>query len=174
MFHLITGGSSHGKSRYAEAQILEAGEGKRIYIATMNAHDPESKARIARHREMRSGKSFETIEKFTAIHELDIPKGCNILLEDMSNLIANEMFMGEGSGIYAYATVVKGLEHLLEQAENLVIVTNEVFSDGMQYEEETTLFLEYLGLINQHMGHLADRVTEVVYGIPVVIKDNTK
>ena len=37
MIHLITGGSGSGKSRYAEQQILELGEGRRIYLATMKA-----------------------------------------------------------------------------------------------------------------------------------------
>ena len=39
MIHLITGGVGSGKSGYAEQQIVELGEGERIYLATMAAKD---------------------------------------------------------------------------------------------------------------------------------------
>ena len=49
-------------------------------------------------------------------------------------------------------------------------VTNEIFSDGVVYESQTRVYQEYLGAINQELAHQADRVTEVVYGIPVPVK----
>ena len=61
----------------------------------------------------------------------------------------------------------RGIRHLLEQAGNLVVVTNEVFSDGITYDPETEKYLEKLGVINGQMAQLADAVTEVVYGIPI-------
>lgn len=64
------------------------------------------------------------------------------------------------------AAVLSGIRHLLEQAGNLVVVTNEVFSDGITYDPETEKYLEKLGAINGQMAQLADAVTEVVYGIP--------
>ena len=89
MLHLITGGSGSGKSRYAEGEILKLGPGRRIYIATMYPSDEESRQRIARHRAMRAEKNFETIECYTAMAHKEFPKGANILLECMSNLVAN-------------------------------------------------------------------------------------
>ena len=59
-----------------------------------------------------------------------------------------------------------------EQAGNLVIVTNEIFSEAASYQGETELYQEYLGKINQFLGTLADQVVEVVYGIPVYHKKN--
>ena len=53
---------------------------------------------------------------------------------------------------------------------NLVVVTNEVFSDGIQYDPDTMRYLKYLGDINCRMAEMADQVTEVVYGIPVTKK----
>ena len=57
-----------------------------------------------------------------------------------------------------------------KQAETLIIVTNEVFSDGNIYEEETVRYLRLLGEVNRFLAQEADRVTEVVFGIPVVWK----
>ena len=62
MFVVITGGSGSGKSAYAEKTVQSFGAYRRIYVATMDCHDQESVKRIKRHREMRSGKGFETLE----------------------------------------------------------------------------------------------------------------
>jgi adenosylcobinamide kinase/adenosylcobinamide-phosphate guanylyltransferase len=170
MIHLITGGSGSGKSRYAEQQILELGEGRRIYLATMYPYDEESRQRIERHRAMRAEKNFETLECYTRLGELEIPEGCNVLLECMSNLVANEMFRPGAAGIHAVSAVRDGIRNLRRKAANLVIVTNEIFSDGVAYGNQTRVYQEYLGAINQELAHIADRVTEVIYGIPVPVK----
>ena len=51
-----------------------------------------------------------------------------------------------------------------------MIVTNEIFSDGIDYDPETIRYQNYLGEINRKIASLADQVTEVVYGIPVRVK----
>lgn len=96
MLVVVTGGSGSGKSAFAEETVLSFGEARRIYIATMQAFDEESHRRIRRHRRMRSGKGFETVERYTALDELVLPKGSVVLLECMSNLVANEMFREDG------------------------------------------------------------------------------
>ena len=67
--------------------------------------------------------------------------------------------------------VLKGVRHIREQAGNLVIVTNEIFSEAADYQGETELYQEYLGQINQKIAEIADQVVEVVYGIPVYHKN---
>ena len=54
--------------------------------------------------------------------------------------------------------------------EELVIVTNNVFEDGRRYDAATMEYLKAMGLINQEIAAMADRVIEVVVGIPVRIK----
>ncbi|MBS6196240.1 MAG: bifunctional adenosylcobinamide kinase/adenosylcobinamide-phosphate guanylyltransferase [Clostridiales bacterium] len=170
MFHLITGGSGSGKSAFAESCILDFEGHNRIYIATMFPFDEESHARIQRHRDMRKEKQFSTIECYTNLSALDIPADADVLLECMSNLTANEMYQENGAGEQTVAEIMKGIEHLNLSAANLVVVTNEVFSDGITYDSETETYLSYLGEINRRMGKMADRVTEVVYGIPVALR----
>lgn len=67
MLVVVTGGSGSGKSAFAEETVLSLGEARRIYIATMQAFDEESHRRISRHRHMRAGKGFETIERYTEL-----------------------------------------------------------------------------------------------------------
>ena len=50
------------------------------------------------------------------------------------------------------------------------MVSNNVFEDGITYDETTTKYIRAMGKINQNLAALADRVVEVVEGIPVIIK----
>ena len=148
MFHLITGGSGSGKSAYAESCIVSFDGEKRIYIATMYPFDAESHERIRRHRDMRKEKKFETIECYTGLKELALPADADVLLECMSNLTANEMYQPDGAGEHTVEAVMEGVKKLSQRVHNLVVVTNEVFSDGIQYDPDTMRYLKYLGEIN--------------------------
>ncbi len=170
MLILVTGGSGSGKSAFAEDKVLSFGTAQRIYIATMHPFDNESYKRIDRHREMRAGKGFETIECYTGLKDVVLPEGCVVLLECMSNLVANEMFEEQGAHEQTVQTIMAGIENLLRQAAHVVIVTNEIFSDAPAFEREMNTYLKYLGRINQEIAKKADEVTEVVYGIPVYHK----
>ena len=52
-----------------------------------------------------------------------------------------------------------------------MIVTNNVFEDGIRYDDTTMDYMRALGLINRELARMADRVVEVIVGIPVVIKE---
>jgi len=47
----------------------------------------------------------------------------------------------------------------------------EIFSEGRTFDPDMERYLRYLGEVNQRMAAAADRVTEVVYGIPLQIKN---
>lgn len=170
MFLLVTGGSGSGKSAFAEKLTASLGEGQRIYIATMMCFDQEGKERIARHRRMRQDKHFETLERYTDLAHLQVPKDSVLLLECMSNLTANEMYDPSGAGENTVYAVVEGIHHLLLTARHLVVVTNEIFSDGGDYDSETVKYQRYLGEINTRLAQMADGFYEVVYGIPICRK----
>lgn len=167
MITLITGGSGSGKSAYAEDQVTACAAARRIYIATMFPYDDESFSRIDRHREMRAGKGFETLERYTGLKGLQLPEESCVLLECMSNLVANEMFHEDGAGADTVSEILEGIRLMEQQVEHLVIVTNEICSDGVVYDDETIRYQKYLGQINAGIGQIASRVVEVVYGIPV-------
>ena len=174
MLILVTGGSGSGKSAFAEDCIVSFGEAKRIYIATMYPFDEESKKRVRRHRRMRQGKGFETVECYTGLDQVQAPVGSSVLLECMSNLVANEMFQENGAHEKTVEAVLAGVRHLKEQPGNLVIVTNEIFSEAASYQGDTEKYQEYLGKINQGLARMAEEVVEVVYGIPVYHKKEGK
>ena len=115
---LVIGTPDSGKSEKAEGLALElSGNGKKIYLATMIPYGAEGEKRIEKHRKLRDGKGFITVEKTHNVADIidetgfieikrseDKSKDKNegpyrveasdvtVLLECVSNLCANEMF----------------------------------------------------------------------------------
>lgn len=170
MMTLVVGGAASGKSEYAEGLILETARAPRIYIATMQPFDAECRRRIEKHRAMRAEKRFETVERYTDLAGLRLPDQSAVLLECMSNLCANELYSPQGSGDGAEAAAVRGVEALRRRCGELVVVSNEVFSGGSRYADDTLRYLRLLGRVNQALAAMADRVCEVVCGVPVYHK----
>ncbi len=165
---LITGGSKCGKSRFAE-EILANFTGEKFYIATMQPYGQDAQEAISRHWKMRSGKGFKTIEKYRDIAEIKLPERCGVLLECVGNLCANEMFT-EGGMTFPSQKISGDILALSRQVERLVIVTNQVGSDGFDYPEGTADYIVEMGKINRNIAEFADCVVECVCGIPVFLK----
>ena len=175
MIALVTGGSGSGKSAWAEALATALCPGEKAYIATMRAWGAEGAARVARHRALRAGKRFFTVERPLDLaglaREADwLERRPTALLECVSNLLANEMFDPEGRGDGAVPAILEGFEALAARTEHLVIVTNEIFSDGVAYDPDTARYIRRLGELNQALARMADAAAEVVCGIPVILK----
>lgn len=170
MIFFVIGGSGSGKSEYAENLALglkEHGQEKLVYVATMKPMDEESWQRIGRHRKMRSGKGFETRECYTHLERLSVEQNEIILLECLSNLTANEMFSENGRKGEAAQAIKAGILHLAENCRHLVIVGNNVFEDGAEYDEVTMEYLRQMAGLHRFLGKTADGLTEVICGIPV-------
>lgn len=174
MTHVITGGSGSGKSAHAEDWLKsQAKMGPLLYIATMQPFGEEAQKRIEHHHKLRQGKGFATLECYKHLAQAEIPYANGILLECMSNLVANEYFNEDGTvndGKETREKILQGISYLLKSTDYLVIVTNEVTADLQDYSEETKAYQQLLGEINQELAKMADIVTEVVYGIPVKVK----
>ena len=221
MLHIVYGGSASGKSSYAESFAMSLqGEGRLLYIATMYPYkwntteiDPETMQRIKRHRAMRADKGFDTVECYRHVEHIVAKRQDVLLLECMSNLLANEMFLEpdaddggrpetmsevEKAGVDGNAgsdvektgvdgnvgsdvaetmspvskKIVQALIDLSTRVQELVIVTNDVFSDGgsLTYDESTREYVKNLAEINCALAREAATVTEIVCGIPVKIK----
>ncbi len=167
MLTLITGGSKCGKSRMAETLAVSCGL-PLYYIATMEPSGREAEILIGRHRRQREGKGFVTVERYTDIGGVFLPRGCCALLEDAGNLLANEMFSAKAPA--PAEKIIAGIEKLKKTAARLIVVTNEVGRDGLNYSAETREYIRLMGEINRRAAEMADMVIEAVFGIPVTLK----
>ncbi len=181
MVIFITGGSGSGKSEYAEQRAVLLREQSKniqetelVYVATMEAQDLESQKRIQRHQKMRAEKHFTTCECYTHLEELTLRNNSEkqniVLLECLSNLTANEMFSSKGRGDSVVPVIKKGIIHLIEQSRDVIIVGNNVFEDGMQYDETTESYLKQMAELHCFLAEQSDEVIEVICGIPLFWK----
>lgn len=203
MIALVIGGSGSGKSAYAEQMAVKAaGNGSLYYVATMQVYDEEEKKKVERHQKMRAGKGFLTIEQPRRLEEAakkvaaesvpaeiasagkvtteKAPIGVKktVLLECMSNLVANEMFSEENLSAVMDEAKIKQLSHeiisgvtaLQDSCDILIIVTNQIFEDGIRYDASTMAYIRLLGDVNRQIAERAEQVIEVVAGIPIFIK----
>lgn len=166
MFTLVIGGAASGKSEFAERHALKL-TGRRIYLATMEPLGAEGRVRVERHRRLRAGKGFETVERCTDLQGLEVGQDANILLECLGNLLANELYSPRGGGVDA---VFAGVDHLLSRSAHLTVVTNEVCSGGTDYAGDTLRYMQELARINCTLAARADLVVEVVCSLPNVLK----
>lgn len=185
MVIFITGGSGSGKSEYAEQRAVlrreqlekesPGSETELIYIATMEPMDAESRARVERHRKMRAAKHFTTCECYTHLEELVLKEAGSgkqniVLLECLSNLMANEMFSSKGRNDSVVSVIKQGINRLIEQSRDVIIVGNNVFEDGIQYDETTEIYLKQMAELHRVLAEQADEVIEVICGIPLFWK----
>ena len=188
MMGLVTGGASSGKSAYAE-QLACSLPGERFYLAAMKPFGEEGARRIARHRALRAGKGFATIECYEGLktvtaelivqaHPEDRPAatedGCRTaLLESLGNVVANALFADDGS-IASYdealEAVLSGVRHVVGLFDNVVIVGDEVGADGLHYDETTETYIRLIGSASCAIARECDLVVECVAAQPFVVK----
>lgn len=212
MMTFIAGGASSGKSRYAEqlaSRLFQAlREGRRVttaeghsaqertsdpalvYLATMQTAGEEAVRRIAHHRKQRERLAFLTVEQALHIGNAAFPDGSVVLLEDIGNLCANEMFDEGGccsccgndltkALVENDATrditecagaIAKDVRTLADRCAHLVIVSVEAGCGGTDFDDMTRSYLQLLGTVNRMLAGSADNVCEVAAGMPVYHK----
>ena len=170
-----------GKSAYAERRAAELAELRasetgtphtKIYIAAaeVRADDSEMLARVERHRLRRKGMDFTTIECSRDLGELMLPEDACVLVESLSVWTANEMFAASGVNHSAGEKVCADFVKIYGQVKDIVLVSDDVFSDGAEYDSLTEEYMRILGGLHVKLAALADEVIEVVSGLPVRYK----
>ena len=163
---LITGGARSGKSLHAE-RLAMAGALHPFYIATAEVEDPEMEARVALHRSRRGNLWQERQAGLDLIATLESCHGEAPRLVDCLTLwLSNLMYRGRDSHSEGAALA----DYLRQSRADIILVTSEV---GLGIVPENALARDYrdrLGLLNQQIGAIADRVDLVVAGQALRIK----
>lgn len=155
----ISGGCKNGKSMFAQRVAKKlAGDGPLYYVATMIPSDDEDRARIARHISERDGWGFDTIECgkdiMSALSGAD--KNGTFLVDSVTALVLNEMDDTD------YGK--KCASELLEFAgsvNNVVFVSDFIYSDAVTYDDFTETFREALAECDKTLADICESVVEV-------------
>lgn len=168
--HLVLGGVRSGKSRFAIAQF--APRARVTFVATAEPGDADMARRIRRHRDERPAH-WATVEAphdlVGALEHLD-GRADAVLVDCLTLWVANRLLRGDADDEIlgqsaALATLVG------RRRADLVLVSNEV-GEGVHPETADGLrFRDLLGLVNQRVATACDRVTLMVAGLPLTIKD---
>ena len=169
--HLVLGGARSGKSRYAVEQAGQSGH-RVAFLATARALDGDMAARIARHQAERPA-CWTTLEEpwdLVATCRRAAPAHDLILVDCATVWVGNLMERGDNdAAVLAGADALARLQR--ERVVSLLVVSNEV---GEGVHPSTALgrrFRDLLGSVNQRLAAAADRVTLMVAGLPVTVKD---
>lgn len=168
MLTFVVGENNTGKSAYAESLVAATSGCKRYYIATMIPYGEEGKQRVAKHLKMREHLGMITLEDPFMEKTDGIEDGSVVLLEDLSNLVANRMFENKQSrkciekdGLHNFANAIMNeLLSLNNRASDLIIVSiGKLSAEG--YDEETARYVNTLNELNHRLMRVADNVVEM-------------
>ncbi|MBN1577924.1 MAG: bifunctional adenosylcobinamide kinase/adenosylcobinamide-phosphate guanylyltransferase [Chitinispirillaceae bacterium] len=168
---LITGGARSGKSRFA-LELAMRHEGKRFFIATAQAFDPEMEERIRKHR-IERGSDFSTIEaplELSAALRNVPPDAAVILIDCLTVWLGNLLFHYRKEDEAVEVEIVKFTDALSSVKPDLIVVTNEVGAGIVPDNALARKFRDIAGGLNRDVAARADTVYLCVCGIPLAVK----
>ena len=161
---LVIGPNGSGKSLFAESLAVSCGT-KRIYLATMVSQNEENEKRIEKHRIQRCEKNFITIEKDWDVDQIDVDADSVVLLEDVSNLLANGIFIHHKNSADAFHQILS----LANRCQKLIAVNiKDLSPEG--YDGETAAYINGINELNDLLTSAAASVYHMKDGKPVSIK----
>lgn len=169
--HLITGGARSGKSRHAVAAL--SARRRVVFVATAQPGDADMAARIARHRSERP-PAWRTVEEphdiAAALERLAGERLDAVVVDCVTVWVGSRVLRRDrDEAVLADADRIATLA--ARPPWDLTLVTNEV-GDGVHPETAEGLrFRDLLGLVNQRLAAACDRVTLMVAGLPLTVKE---
>ena len=169
MIILISGGTNNGKSYHAKqiSKYLSVKNNLSLYyVATAEPANQEQAMRIEASKKDREGLGFTTVEQTTDIEKAygSITANGVLLINNITALLANEIFVKDQISGYKEQKVIDGLKQLFTNyGSYFVIISDYMFSNSVTYDESTDNFCRALGRINMEIAKTADVVIEVCY-----------
>ena len=167
----ITGSPAEEGGRNESGRLAAPAGMDKLYIATMVPFGEEGIRRIEKHRKMRAGKGFLTVEKYTEVDSLigeitDLDRKC-CLLECMSNLVGNEMHDPRNLSLSDEELEKLITEQVLalgKSCGHLVVVANRFLTEDAGYDDETRRYVRIADRVNEILKAGADKTCELAEG----------
>lgn len=192
-------GKSRRAEMLAQDWLAQSADRRAVFIATGQAWDDEMRERITRHQQDRAERlpGMVTVEEPLALAQAigQHSRSDTLLVVDCLTLWLTNLLMpasphpnllpeGEGTdsalslweragvrapGLAGQTTRLQ--ESLRSAAGPLVLVSNEIGLGVIPLGRETRDFVDALGWLNQDMAQACQRVTLMVAGLPLTLKD---
>lgn len=163
----IIGGVRSGKSSFAERYLMDEQAKRNVYVASGVAVDGEMEKRIKKHQEDRESypTKWVTIEQPRHFVQIvpHIQEGDGVLWDCVTTWLANELYDSDMEEVEK--KLYHTLDQLLEKANVVVIVSNEVLDEALSSYESVLLYQQWIGRIHQQLVAKADTAFEMEYGI---------
>jgi adenosylcobinamide kinase/adenosylcobinamide-phosphate guanylyltransferase len=170
---LVLGGIRSGKSEWAESVIADCAgaEAPVRYLATGAVTDDDAwAARVCAHRQRRP-RHWSTVESTDVAQQLRTDASSPTLVDDVGGWLTAAMDRAQAwTGGSVHADTDDLVEAVETHGADLILVSPEV---GMAVVPETAAgrrFADELGVLNQRLAAVCDRVVLVVAGQPVTVK----
>ena len=196
MSEFILGGQKSGKSRRAEQRaadwLASSRSHRAVLIATAQAHDDEMRERILRHQQDRALRvpGMTTVEQSLALAEAVSAHSTpdTLVVVDCLTLWLTQLLMPyrptmDASDVTDAPTLAdaapidtaRRIDMLVEAIRTargpVVLVGNEIGLGVIPLGRETRVFVDALGRLNQEVAKACDRVTLMVAGLPLTLKE---
>jgi adenosylcobinamide kinase/adenosylcobinamide-phosphate guanylyltransferase len=179
----VLGGQKSGKSRRAEflaSEWLAADpQHQAVLIATAMAHDSEMQKRIQRHQDDRALNSpgLATLEEpwqLAKIIENNSHPNTLLVVDCLTLWLTNYLMPMPGFEDQSpnYLEQLDALEQAIKNASGpIVLVSNEIGLGVIPMGKEVRQFVDALGILNQKVAHICQKVTLMAAGIALTMKD---
>ena len=190
----ILGGQKSGKSRRAETLardwLAQASGHRAVLIATAQAWDDEMQQRISRHQTDRAARvpGMSTVEEPWALAEkiTELSRPDTLLVVDCLTLwLTNLLMPAEANQTeqtvkfipnQAEGPVHKAQAAMLSIAISnapgpVILVGNEIGLGVIPLGTEVRAFVDALGVLNQQVAGVCQRVTLMAAGLPLTLKE---
>ncbi|MGB9730414.1 bifunctional adenosylcobinamide kinase/adenosylcobinamide-phosphate guanylyltransferase [Calditerrivibrio nitroreducens] len=165
MITFITGGIKSGKTKFG----LKIGQKyqKKVYIATAEPFDEEMKKKIDLHRAERSG-CWETIEDPINLDDA-VKRSIEfdfVMIDCITVWLNNLLYHQKDLNEYIDRFIIS----LKDMKNDVVIISNEIGMGVIPLEKTTREYLNLLGITNQNIADISDKVVFMVSGYPLFLK----
>ncbi len=182
----ILGGQRSGKSRRAEvlAQqwLAQNSSNSAVLVATAQAWDDEMRLRISRHQADRAERvvGMQTVEEPFALGETitRLSQAHTLIVVDcltlwLTNFLMPVPIADQPASLRDTTMPIAILLSALKQAAGpVILVGNEIGMGVIPMGAEVRQFVDHLGRLNQDVANVCQRVTLMVAGQSMVVKDS--
>ena len=166
-----------------------------LYVATLADRSPESKRRIERHKSLRDGGCYKVAECLSMEDLRNLSVSLSeagrkdfseysseqqypvILFDSLDGFTADVFFKTDWTDVLSGQDIFDAARDLvwsllsLEPSEGvLIVVSDNIYEDGIRYDAVTCKYMEFTAAVEQLLAEKADCAVEVICGIPILLK----